>query len=201
MAAWKKEIEMKYLIASDIHGSEYWCSRMKEAFEKEKADEFVFLGDILYHGPRNDLPEEYLPKKVIADLNALKDKIYVCMRGNCDAEVDEMVLDFPLVPGCKRITLNGRLFYMTHGHKVNANGEGEHLPAGLGDGDILLHGHTHIPMAEMTDVGGKHFYLLNPGSVSIPKGGFKNSYAVLDDELLFTVRDFDGNTRKEISLK
>ena len=192
---------MKYLIASDIHGSEYWCGKMLKAFEDEHADAFVFLGDILYHGPRNDLPEEYLPKKVITELNALKDKIYVCMRGNCDAEVDEMVLDFPLVPGCKRITLNDRLFYITHGHKVNANGEGEHLPAGLGDGDILLHGHTHIPSADKVSVGDKCFYLLNPGSTSIPKGGYKNSYAILDDELKFTVKDFEGNIIKEIDLK
>lgn len=192
---------MRYLIASDIHGSEYWCGKMIEAFKRENADAFIFLGDILYHGPRNDLPEEYLPKKVIADLNGLKDKIYVCMRGNCDAEVDEMVLDFPLIPGCKRITLNGRLFYITHGHRVNANGEGEHLPAGLGDGDILLHGHTHIPTADRVNVGGKSFYLLNPGSVSIPKGGYKNSYAVLSDNLIFTVRDFDGEVITEADLR
>ena len=112
-----------------------------------------------------------------------------------------MVLDFPLVPGCKRITLNDRLFYITHGHKVNANGEGEHLPAGLGDGDILLHGHTHIPSADKVSVGDKCFYLLNPGSTSIPKGGYKNSYAILDDELKFTVKDFEGNVIKEIELK
>ncbi len=191
---------MKYLIASDIHGSEFWCDKMLKAFEEEKAEKFIFLGDILYHGPRNDLPENYLPKKVIADLNLLKDKIYVCMRGNCDAEVDEMVLDFPLVPGCKRITLNDKLFYMTHGHKVNASGDGEHLPAGIDNDGILLHGHTHIPAAERVNVAGKSLYLLNPGSTSIPKGGFKNSYAVFDDELKFTVKNFEGGIIKEISL-
>ena len=191
---------MKYLIASDIHGSELWCSKMLKAFEDEGADKLVFLGDILYHGPRNDLPENYLPKKVIADLNALKDKILICMKGNCDAEVDEMVLDFPITPGCKEVKLNDTVFFMTHGHRINANDDGRNLPEGFGDGCILLHGHTHIPVAERTNVGEKSFYLLNPGSVSIPKGGYKNSYAVFGDDGMFTVKAFDGSIIKEIKL-
>ncbi len=191
---------MRYIIASDIHGSEQWCSNLLKAFDKEKADKLVLLGDILYHGPRNDLPEVYLPKKVIADLNAVKDSIYICMKGNCDAEVDEMVLDFPLVPGVERIELNGVKLYATHGHRFNAEGGGSKLPEGFESGDVLLHGHTHIPVADRVKAGDVELTLLNPGSTSIPKGGFPNSYAVFGDDLIFTVKDFDGNRLMSVSL-
>ncbi len=186
---------MKYLIASDIHGSEHWCGELIKTLNKEKADKIILLGDILYHGPRNDLPSEYMPKKVIENLNALKDKILICMKGNCDAEVDEMVLDFPLIDGVSMIEIGGRNIYLTHGHRFNADPDGKKLPEGFKDGDILLHGHTHIPTAKTVTAGGISLKLLNPGSTSIPKGGFENSYAVLDDDMIFSVRNFD---QKEI---
>ena len=109
---------MKLIIASDIHGSAYYCRMLLEAFKKENADRMLLLGDVLYHGPRNDLPREYAPKAVIAMLNPLKDKIF-CVRGNCDTEVDQMVLDFPVLADYAVIVLDDRLIYATHGHNYN----------------------------------------------------------------------------------
>ena len=152
---------MKLLIASDIHGSAYYCDKLLEAFEREKADRLVLLGDVLYHGPRNDLPREYAPKKVIEMLNGMKQKI-LCVRGNCDTEVDQMVLQFPVLADYAILPLGDRLVYLTHGHVYNSG----KLPP-LCPGDILLHGHTHIPACQESD---SHIYL-NPGSVSIPKDG------------------------------
>ena len=132
---------MKWLIASDIHGSALWCRRLLEAFRREQADRLILLGDILYHGPRNDLPEGYAPKEVIALLNPLKERI-LCVRGNCEAEVDQMVLDFPVMADYAVIPDGQRLIYLTHGHVYNAG----HLPP-LCPGDVLIHGHTHIPLS------------------------------------------------------
>ena len=109
---------MKLMIASDLHGSDYWCARMLEAFETEQPERLMFLGDILYHGPRNDLPREYAPKQVIAKLTPLKDKI-LCVRGNCDCEVDQMVLPFPVLADYGFLLLGGRAVYLTHGHVIN----------------------------------------------------------------------------------
>lgn len=175
---------MKYMIASDIHGSALWCEKLLEAFEKEKADRLILLGDILYHGPRNDLPDEYAPKEVITILNALKDRI-LAVRGNCDTEVDQMVLDFPVLADYAILETCDRMIYMTHGHVYNT----EHLPP-LSDGDILLHGHTHIPACKQ--FGNNNLYL-NPGSVSIPKNGTPHGYMTLEDGKLLW-KDMAGET-------
>ena len=161
---------MKWMIASDIHGSAYWCRRMLDAFRREGADRLVLLGDILYHGPRNDLPQEYAPKEVAAMLNAYKDKI-LAVRGNCDAEVDQMVLDFPIMADYAMIDTGERLIFATHGHVYNSGA----LPP-LARGGILLHGHTHVPACEQRD---DHLYL-NPGSVSIPKEDSWHGYMTLE---------------------
>lgn len=161
---------MKWMIASDIHGSAYYCRKMTEAFEREGADRLVLLGDILYHGPRNDLPEEYAPKEVITMLNGLKQRIF-CVRGNCDTEVDQMVLEFPILADYCILTIGERLVYATHGHRYCM----ETMPP-IQPGDILLHGHTHIPAWER--FGNENLYL-NPGSVSIPKAGSEHSYMVV----------------------
>ena len=130
---------MKLMIASDIHGSAYYCKKMVAAYQREHADRLLLLGDILYHGPRNDLPEDYDPKAVISLLNPLKQEI-LCVRGNCDTEVDQMVLDFPIMAEYCLLELNGQTIFATHGHHFNPQN-----PPMLKDGDILLNGHTHIP--------------------------------------------------------
>lgn len=171
---------MKWLIASDIHGSAYWCERMLELFKREKADVLVLLGDILYHGPRNELPRDYNPKKVIALLNDFANGTHceephriLCVRGNCDAEVDQMVLGFPIMADYGVIELGGRFVYLTHGHVY-----GEDNPPKLRKGDILIQGHTHIQRCVEKD----GVLFLNPGSVSIPKGDGYNGCIVFDDE-------------------
>ena len=180
---------MKLMIASDIHGSAYYCLEMLDAMKKECPDRLLLLGDILYHGPRNDLPLEYEPKKVIKMLNEVKEKLF-CVRGNCDTEVDQMVLDFPIMADYALLELNGKTFYATHGHIHNADA----LPP-MQAGDILIHGHTHLLKAE--PMGDK--FLLNPGSTSLAKGGNPNTYGMLDENV-FTIYDFDGNVIKEITL-
>ena len=180
---------MKYLIASDIHGSAYYCEKVIESFEREKADKLLLLGDILYHGPRNDLPEEYAPKKVISLLNPLKDKI-LCVRGNCDTEVDQMVLEFPILAEYCLISYNNTMIFVTHGHKFNTTS----LPP-LSKGDILLHGHTHIPKCEKC---GDIMYL-NPGSASIPKENSHHGYMTFEDGV-FMWKDFDGKVINKFSI-
>ena len=160
----------KLMIASDIHGSAYYCKKMLEAFDREQADRLLLLGDILYHGPRNDLPKEYAPKEVIKMLNERKNRIF-CVRGNCDTEVDQMVLEFPILADYAVLPVGDRLSYATHGHHFNLNA----LPP-MQPGDILLHGHTHIPAWE--PFGDGNLYL-NPGSVSIPKAESEHSYMIL----------------------
>lgn len=162
---------MKFLIASDIHGSSYYCDLLLKAFETEKADRLILLGDILYHGPRNDLPKSYAPKKVIELLNPFKDRI-LCVRGNCEAEVDQMVLDFPVLADYAVLPLGDKLMYMTHGHKWSA----QNLPP-LCKGDILINGHTHVPKCE--DNG--NFIYMNCGSVSIPKENSPHSFMTLEN--------------------
>ena len=152
---------MKLLIASDIHGSAYWCRKLMEQIEAEQPDRIILLGDLLYHGPRNDLPKEYAPKEVIPMLSSLKEKI-LAVRGNCEAEVDQMVLPFPCMADYAVLEADGITFYLTHGHLHNP----EKLPP-LQPGSIFLSGHTHIKLDTM--VG--DICCLNPGSVSIPKDG------------------------------
>ncbi len=180
---------MKYMFASDIHGSAYYCRKMLEAYEKEGADRLVLLGDLLYHGPRNDLPKEYAPKEVIRLLNEHKDELYV-VRGNCDAEVDQMVLKFPIMADYCIIMDGERTIYASHGHVYHK----DNLPP-MKNGDIFIHGHTHVLVAEKMDT----YVLLNPGSVSLPKEGNIPTYAVLEDGL-FTIRGFEGEIVKELQL-
>ena len=172
---------MKWMIASDIHGSAYYCGALLSRFAAEQADRLLLLGDILYHGPRNDLPRGYAPKEVIAMLCPLADRI-LCVRGNCEAEVDQMVLTFPVLADYAVIADGQTLIYATHGHVFNAS----HLPP-LQKGDILLHGHTHVPCCEQ--VGG--VTVLNPGSVSIPKENSPHSYMMLENGV-FTWKSLDG---------
>lgn len=162
---------MKYLIASDIHGSALFCGKMLEFAEKMKADRIILLGDLLYHGPRNHLPDGYDPKAVIAQLNACKEKL-ICVRGNCDAEVDQMVLDFPIMADYMILPAGNRLIYATHGHTINMKSM---IP--MGKIDILLHGHTHIPAWEEFDDGKLY---LNPGSTSLPKESSPHSCMTFD---------------------
>lgn len=182
---------MKLMIASDIHGSALYCRQMTDAYEKERADRLVLLGDILYHGPRNDLPEQYAPKEVISILNPLREHL-LCVRGNCDAEVDQMVLDFPVLadycflelPDGKGKTIS---VFATHGHVYNQ----DHLPP-LKNGDILLTGHTHIPACtEIKDYRGNLYRYLNPGSVSIPKEGSAHSYMIYENGV-FSWKNMQG---------
>ena len=167
---------MKLFIASDIHGSAYYCRKMIEAFKAEKADRMLLLGDILYHGPRNDLPQEYAPKEVIALLNSLKDKI-LCVRGNCDTEVDQMVLEFPIMAEYAELAADNHRFFLTHGHLWNEN----NLPP-VPDGTVLVHGHTHIP--EYRLIGDTGVVLFNPGSISLPKQQTPRSFGFFDGEEL-----------------
>ena len=167
---------MKYVIASDIHGSADWCERLLSAFENEQADKLVLLGDILYHGPRNDFPDGYSPKRVFAALNAIKEKI-VCVRGNCDSEVDQMVLEFPIMADYALLPLKNRTLFLTHGHLFN-----EENPPLLKDGDFLLNGHFHNPTIRKTEQG---FVYANCGSVSLPKDGTPHSYLLYENGTLY----------------
>lgn len=167
---------MKLMIASDIHGSALYCGQMLRAYEREGADRLLLLGDILYHGPRNDLPEGYAPKEVIRMLNPMKDSL-LCVRGNCDTEVDQMVLEFPTMAEYCFLELSGVTIFATHGHVFHPH----HLPP-LRNGDILLNGHTHIPACEeILDMNGGTYRYLNPGSVSIPKEGSAHSYMICEN--------------------
>ena len=152
---------MKLVIASDIHGSAFWCRKLVEVIEEVQPDKILLLGDILYHGPRNDLPREYGPKQVIPMLSAYKDRI-LCVRGNCEAEVDQMVLPFPCMADCALVSCDGLTLYLTHGHHHNP----DNLPA-LAEGAVFLSGHTHVKLDEVRN----GIRCLNPGSVSIPKDG------------------------------
>ena len=181
---------MKLMIASDIHGSAYYCLEMMDAMKKECPDRLLLLGDILYHGPRNDLPLEYEPKKVIKMLNEVKEKLF-CVRGNCDTEVDQMVLDFPIMADYAVIPCGNRLIYATHGHHHNIM-----TPIPMQPGDILLHGHTHVPAWE--PFGNENFYL-NPGSVSIPKENSAHSYMILEDGIA-KWKNLYGETYHEMML-
>lgn len=172
---------MKMLIASDIHGSAFYCRKLLDAWDREQPERVLLLGDILYHGPRNDLPEEYRPKEVLAMLNARKESI-LCVRGNCDTEVDQMVLEFPILADYAWIAADECRIFATHGHVYNT----KNLPP-LRAGEILLHGHTHVPAWE--DHGTFRYY--NPGSVSIPKGDSRPMYMMLEDGV-FTWKTLDG---------
>lgn len=162
----------KIMIASDLHGEIYYVTKLLDAFKNEGTERLLLLGDILYHGPRNGVPKNYDTKAVFTLLNGIKDKIK-CIKGNCDAEVDEMVLEFPLVKDSILVFPSFTVF-ATHGHIINEN----NMPP-LQKGDILLHGHTHVPTWITNENGIRIF---NPGSVSIPKNGSRHSYMIMDEK-------------------
>lgn len=184
------EKKMKWLIASDIHGSAYWCGKLIEACRREEADRMLLLGDLLYHGPRNDLPEEYAPKKVIELLNGIKD-IVISVRGNCEAEVDQMVLEFPIMAEYILLPVGKRMIFATHGHIYSK----DRHPA-LQPGDILLYGHTHVPLCEEED----GLIFMNPGSVSMPKNGTPHGYMTFEDDL-FQWKTLEGDVYRTFQWK
>ena len=181
---------MKLLIASDIHGAAGYCRDLLAAWDREVADRLLLLGDLLYHGPRNDLPPDYAPNEVIALLNARKNQIF-CVRGNCDTEVDQMVLEFPILADYAVLPTGERLVYVTHGHQFNTK-----TPPPLCQGDVLLHGHTHIPAWE--PFGRENLYL-NPGSVSIPKNDTAHGYMTLENGV-FTWKTLSGEPYHTLAL-
>ena len=180
---------MKWMVASDIHGSAKYCRELLDAYEREKADRLLLLGDLLYHGPRNDLPDEYAPKMVIAMLNAKKNQI-LCVRGNCDAEVDQMVLEFPILADYCMLDLGTKLVYATHGHLTSA----EQLPP-LREGDLFLQGHTHVPMNEVKN----GIRCMNPGSVSLPKQDSGRGYMILETNQAVW-KELDGTIREMVEI-
>ncbi len=181
---------MKYMIASDLHGSAEYVSRLMEAYRREAADGLLLLGDLLYHGPRNALPEDYDTRRCIDLLNACADTI-TAVRGNCDAEVDQMVLTFPIMADFRIVEADGLRLFLTHGHVWDPT----YPPPQLAPGDVMLSGHTHIPSSSRSPDG---VWFLNPGSVSIPKGGSPHSYMTLEDGL-FLWKTLDGGVYRELS--
>lgn len=162
---------MKILIASDIHGSAHYAQIIKEAMKKHNCDKLLLLGDLLYHGPRNPLPYNYDPKQVIAILNSMKEHI-IAVRGNCDAEVDQMVLEFPIIADYTTIVMEDYTIFATHGHLFHP----DHLPR-LQKGDVFFFGHVHVPIAEKKD----GIHIINPGSITLPKQDSEHSYGILEN--------------------
>ena len=183
---------MKFLIASDIHGSAFWCEKLLQAFDSEQADKLVLLGDLLYHGPRNDFPDGYSPKKVFDMLNAVKDKI-VCVRGNCDSEVDQMVLEFPMMADYALLDGgNGRTIFATHGHLFNSEN-----PPLLQAGDLLLNGHFHTPCHQKLGCGATY---ANCGSTALPKDDTLHSYIVYENGALVWKNLYNGEVFDGVNL-
>ncbi|WP_250278542.1 phosphodiesterase [[Clostridium] colinum] len=180
---------MKILFASDLHGSKFYCNVLKNIICKEKPDKIVLLGDILYHGPRNPLPKHYNPQEVFKTLNTFKEKI-ICVRGNCDSEVDQMVLEFPIISDYNIINVDGINLFLTHGHIYNK----DNMP-NIGDNDILIHGHTHINIIEKLEKG----LYINPGSISMPKENQENSYMIYEDKK-FIIKNIEGKELKSIQI-
>ena len=172
---------MKIMIASDLHGSLSACRLLLEAFEREQPDKLLLLGDLLYHGPRNDLSQEYNPKEVAEILNSLQDKI-ICVRGNCDTEVDQALLNFSIMAEYLTLELQDKILFATHGHRFQ---QGNALI--LEPGDIVLQGHTHIAGKEKRG----HYYCLNPGSAALPRAGTKAGYLCLEDNI-FSWKTLNG---------
>lgn len=180
---------MKLMFASDIHGSLTYCRKMLQRYDEEGAQKLILLGDILYHGPRNPLPDGYDPMGVAACLNERKADL-ACVRGNCDADVDQMVLQFPILCESMLLDLGGRIGFVTHGHVFNTG----NMPP-LAPGQVLIHGHTHV---QAMDPVGENWYI-NPGSVSLPKEGNAHSYMIWENGV-FTIRDLEGRDIRSLSL-
>lgn len=181
---------MKFLFISDLHGSLYYSKKIDEIYEKENPDYIVFLGDLLYHGARNPLTREYDPKEVVEILNKYKYKV-IGVRGNCDSEVDRMLIKFDMEATYTNIFIDGVRIYATHGHIYNF----ENLPK-INEGDVFIQGHTHIPLAEE-----KHgIYFINPGSITLPKGGSENSYSIYENRE-FRIKNIEGRTMKSLKIK
>ncbi|MEM0569455.1 phosphodiesterase [Salmonella enterica] len=181
---------MKLMFASDIHGSLPATERVLERFAQSGARWLVILGDVLNHGPRNALPEGYAPAQVAERLNAVATQI-IAVRGNCDSEVDQMLLHFPITASWQQILTQERRLFLTHGHLFGPT----NLPA-LHAGDVLVYGHTHLPVAQQQE-GLYHF---NPGSVSIPKGGYAASYGILDDNVLSVIALNDQSIIAQVAI-
>ncbi len=164
---------MKLLIASDIHGAADWCAKVLDKIEETNPDRVMLLGDLLYHGPRNDLPADYAPKKVIAMLNGIADKV-LAVRGNCEAEVDQMVLDFPCLAEYAMMIDDERQIFFAHGHIFSP----ENMPA-IPAGGAFVYGHTHVKCNE-PHPDFPSIRLFNPGSVGIPKDG-SHSIGIYED--------------------
>lgn len=179
---------MKLFFISDIHGSFHYLKRAASQCKKEEPNYIIILGDELYHGARNPLPEEYNPKAVTELLNSYKDKI-IAIRGNCDSEVDQMVLQYPIMSDYSIVLYNGRRLFLTHGHIYNEN----NLP-NMSEGDVLIYGHTHIPEAKKQE----NIYILNPGSITFPKEDTPHCYAILENNN-FKIKTLDGDIYKEIN--
>ncbi|MCD8117014.1 MAG: phosphodiesterase [Oscillospiraceae bacterium] len=181
---------MKYIIASDLHGAAQCVQKLADAFSRHQADYMLLLGDLLYHGPRNALPDQYGPKRAIELLNGLADRL-ICVRGNCEAEVDQQVLDFPVTADYGWLVEDGRRLFMTHGHLYSP----DLPPSFLARGEVVLSGHTHVPAWQERE--GRWF--LNPGSVSIPKKGSPNSYMTLEGST-FTWYTLEGQPYRTLVL-
>ena len=180
---------MKIMIASDIHGSARYCEALLSAYAREGAEKLLLLGDLLYHGPRNELPDGYAPKEVFSMLNGVRSEL-LCVRGNCDSEVDQMVLDFPIMAEYCILYAGKAMLFATHGHVFS-----ESAPPPLKPGDILLNGHTHVPAC----VEHEHFLYVNPGSVSLPKEGSQRSYMLLEDSTFFW-KTLDGTIYNQYAI-
>jgi len=180
---------MKLFFISDIHGSVYYLNRAMERFEQEQADLIAILGDHLYHGARNPLPKDYNPKEVTEILNSFSDKI-ISVRGNCDSEVDQMVLNFPIMATYSTILYGNRRLFLTHGHVYNEN----NMPK-LRNQDLFIYGHTHIPKAEKI----QNIFVINTGSITLPKENNPHTYGILEEDV-FRIKDLEGNLFMEINI-
>lgn len=181
---------MKLMFASDIHGSLPAAERVLALFAESGARWLVILGDVLNHGPRNALPEGYAPALVAERLNSVAKRI-IAVRGNCDSEVDQMLLHFPITAPWQQVLTEHQRLFLTHGHLYGP----ANLPP-LAANDVLVYGHTHLPVAEKRD----EIFLFNPGSVSIPKGGFAASYGLLDGHKLQVLALNDQQVIAEVAI-
>ena len=173
---------MKFVIASDLHGAAPAVRTLSQRIDEEAPDRVLLLGDLLYHGPRNDLPEGYAPKEVLAILNDMAERV-IAVRGNCDAEVDQMVLQFPIMADYALFDLDGRMAFITHGHLFNLDNLPPHKP-----GDLLIHGHTHVLTVQEKD----GMTYINPGSAALPKENHPKSYMIYENGV-FTIKTLTGD--------